>query len=50
MRENLPKEMDFTYERDNAIRTMNEFKNICTSLYIRKSFPQAAIFGQILSC
>ncbi|KAI0949682.1 hypothetical protein AcW1_009217 [Taiwanofungus camphoratus] len=34
MRENLPKEMDFTYERDNAIRTMNEFKNICTSLYI----------------
>ena len=35
MRENLPKEMDFSHEARNALRTVDEFKDIRTSLYIR---------------
>ncbi|KAH9935550.1 ABC1 family-domain-containing protein [Fomitopsis serialis] len=38
MRENLPKEMDFAHEARNAIRTINEFSDIRTSLYIPKIF------------
>ncbi|CDO77712.1 hypothetical protein BN946_scf184969.g63 [Trametes cinnabarina] len=34
MRENLPKEMDFIHEKQNAERTMAEFEHIRTSLYI----------------
>ncbi|KAL4264735.1 Mitochondrial structure and function regulator [Pleurotus pulmonarius] len=34
MRTNLPKEMDFTHEANNAARTTREFHNITTSLYI----------------
>lgn len=37
MRENLPKEMDFTHEKRNAERATADFENIRTSLYIRKS-------------
>ena len=36
MRENLPKEMNFVNESSNAGRTMHEFENIKTSLYIPK--------------
>lgn len=36
MRENLPKEMDFVHEASNANRTIEEFKNVKTSLYIPK--------------
>lgn len=35
MRENLPKEMDFSHEARNTLRTVDEFKGIRTSLYIR---------------
>ena len=34
MRTNLPKEMDFIHEANNAARTAQEFQNIRTSLYI----------------
>ncbi|KAF9501491.1 ABC1-domain-containing protein [Pleurotus eryngii] len=34
MRTNLPKEMDFTHEANNAARTSREFQDITTSLYI----------------
>lgn len=34
MRTNLPKEMDFTHEANNAARTIREFQDITTSLYI----------------
>ncbi len=34
MRTNLPKEMDFVREANNAIRTAKEFSNIRNSLYI----------------
>lgn len=34
MRTNLPKEMDFVHEANNAIRTAKEFSNIRNSLYI----------------
>ncbi|KAI0256322.1 ABC1 family-domain-containing protein, partial [Lactifluus subvellereus] len=34
MRENLPKELDFTNEARNARKAMKNFKNINTSLYI----------------
>lgn len=34
MRTNLPKEMDFIHEANNAARTTDEFKDIWTSLYI----------------
>lgn len=34
MRENLPKEMDFVHEAANAARTVKDFKNVRTSLYI----------------
>lgn len=36
MRENLPKEMNFVNEAWNAERTIQEFENIKTSLYIPK--------------
>lgn len=34
MRTNLPKEMDFRLEADNAERTVKDFQSIQTSLYI----------------
>jgi aarF domain-containing kinase len=34
MRENLPKELDFTNESRNARRAAKNFENISTSLYI----------------
>ncbi|KAF5385816.1 hypothetical protein D9615_002577 [Tricholomella constricta] len=34
MRTNLPKEMDFVHEAQNAARTIDDFKSIRTSLYI----------------
>ncbi|RDB16803.1 ABC1 family protein MCP2 [Hypsizygus marmoreus] len=34
MRTNLPKEMDFVHEAENTARTVEEFANIRTSLYI----------------
>jgi hypothetical protein len=34
MRENLPKEMNFTFEAANAVRTVENFENVKTSLYI----------------
>ena len=34
MRENLPKEMDFKHEALNANRTIKDFENMRTSLYI----------------
>lgn len=34
MRENLPKEMDFRHEALNANRTIKDFENVRTSLYI----------------
>ena len=34
MRENLPKEMDFGHEAQNAQRSSDDFKNMRTSLYI----------------
>ena len=34
MRQNLPKEMDFVNEASNAERTMKEFENVHSSLYI----------------
>lgn len=34
MRTNLPREIDFTVEAQNASRTVNEFADIRTSLYI----------------
>ncbi|KAK0226103.1 ABC1 family-domain-containing protein [Armillaria fumosa] len=34
MRENLPKEMDFVHEATNARKTVDDFKNMRTSLYI----------------
>lgn len=34
MRTNLPKEMDFEHEANNAARTIHDFRNIRTSLYI----------------
>lgn len=34
MRENLPKEMDFTHEASNAARAAKDFENMRTSLYI----------------
>lgn len=34
MRTNLPKEMDFIHEAKNAARTIEEFQDIRTSLYI----------------
>ena len=37
MRENLPKEIDFTHEAQNARSAEEDFKNIRTSLYIRMS-------------
>ena len=37
MRENLPKEMDFVHEKQNAERAMADFENVRTSLYIRES-------------
>lgn len=36
MRENLPKEMDFTHEARNGQRAADEFDNFRTSLYIRE--------------
>ena len=36
MRTNLPKEMDFVHEADNAARAASDFKNVQTSLYIPK--------------
>jgi aarF domain-containing kinase len=36
MRTNLPKEMDFVHEADNAARADADFKNVRTSLYIPK--------------
>jgi hypothetical protein len=36
MRTNLPKEMDFIHEADNAARAAADFKNVRTSLYIPK--------------
>ncbi|KZT26756.1 ABC1-domain-containing protein [Neolentinus lepideus HHB14362 ss-1] len=36
MRENLPKEMDFTIEASNSARVEKDFENIRTSLYIPK--------------
>ncbi|PPQ67319.1 hypothetical protein CVT25_005903 [Psilocybe cyanescens] len=36
MRTNLPKEMDFVHEADNASRTTIDFANVRTSLYIPK--------------
>jgi aarF domain-containing kinase len=36
MRENLPKEMNFVLEAANANRTIENFKNVRTSLYIPK--------------
>lgn len=36
MRTNLPKEMDFVHEANNAARAAADFKNIRTSLYIPK--------------
>ena len=36
MRTNLPKEMDFVNESDNAARAAVDFKNVRTSLYIPK--------------
>ncbi|EPT04979.1 hypothetical protein FOMPIDRAFT_1112480 [Fomitopsis schrenkii] len=38
MRENLPKEMDFSHEARNTLRTVDEFKDIRTSLYIPRIF------------
>lgn len=35
MRENLPKEMDFSHEARNAWKAEEDFENIRTSLYIR---------------
>ena len=35
MRENLPKEMDFSHEARNAWKAEQDFENIRTSLYIR---------------
>ena len=37
MRENLPKEMNFVHEASNAQRTVREFKDVRTALYIRAS-------------
>ena len=34
MRENLPKEMDFVHEAKNTERTVKEFANVRSSLYI----------------
>ncbi|KAL6310320.1 ABC1-domain-containing protein [Sparassis latifolia] len=34
MRENLPKEMDFVHEANNALRAVDDFKDIQTSMYI----------------
>ena len=34
MRENLPKEMDFAHEARNAARTIEDFKDIRSALYI----------------
>ena len=39
MRENLPKEMDFQHEAWNAERTVENFRNIRTALYIRMHVP-----------
>ena len=36
MRTNLPREMNFTIEAENAARTVTEFANIQTALYIPK--------------
>lgn len=36
MRENLPKEMDFVHERNNARRAEDDFADVRTSLYIRE--------------
>ena len=36
MRQNLPKEMDFVHEAENAERATGDFKGVRTSLYIRK--------------
>ena len=36
MRTNLPKEMDFVHEADNAARAAADFTNVRTSLYIPK--------------
>ncbi|KAI0344865.1 ABC1-domain-containing protein [Trametopsis cervina] len=36
MRENLPKEIDFTHEAQNALLAEKDFENIRTSLYIPK--------------
>jgi aarF domain-containing kinase len=36
MRTNLPKEMDFVHEANNAARAAADFKNVRTSLYIPK--------------
>lgn len=36
MRTNLPKEMDFVHEADNAARAAADFKTVRTSLYIPK--------------
>ncbi|KIK67397.1 hypothetical protein GYMLUDRAFT_217651 [Collybiopsis luxurians FD-317 M1] len=36
MRINLPKEMNFVHEASNAARTVREFENVRTSLYIPK--------------
>ena len=34
MRNNLPKEMDFVHEANNAIKVAHDFQHISTSLYI----------------
>lgn len=34
MRTNLPKEMDFVHEANNAARARHDFTNVATSLYI----------------
>ena len=36
MRENLPKEMNFVHEASNAERTVRDFQDVRTSLYIRR--------------
>ena len=42
MRENLPKEMDFIHEKNNAVRATEDFKDVRTSLYIRETSLIAA--------
>ena len=36
MRENLPKEMNFVHEKDNAERAVADFDNVRTLMYIHE--------------